>query len=316
MEGLFNQVMTQLSVVVPVYNESSLIHELIKRVSLNVKKITENYEIIIVNDGSTDSTWSLIAEQAKFDKNLKALDFSRNFGHHYAITAGLVESAGDWVVVMDGDLQDRPEVIPDLFNKAQEGYDVVFVSRQNRKENIFYRLSQRFFYILLRILSGVNFDSKQANFSIISRKVVNAFKDFPETARFYGSTIHWLGFNRTTIFAEHGQRHSGKPSYTLKKRFKLAGDIIISFSERPLRASIYLGSAISLISILFAFWLIISNFYWGYSVIGWPSLMVSIFFLGGVILTILGIMGVYIGRIFQEVKNRPLFVISNKINFK
>ena len=308
--------MTHLSVVIPVYNESSLIEELIRRVAINVKKITEDFEIIVVDDGSIDQTWEFIENEAQKENRLKGVKFSRNFGHHYAITAGLHISTGDWVVVMDGDLQDRPEVIPDLFNKAQEGYDVVFVSRQNRKENIFYRLSQRIFYILLRMLSGVNFDSKQANFSIISRKVVNAFKDFPETARFYGSTIHWLGFNRTTIFAEHGQRHSGKPSYTLKKRFKLAGDIIISFSERPLRASIYLGIVISLISILFAFWLIISNYYWGYSVIGWSSLMVSIFFLGGVILTILGIMGVYLGRIFQEVKNRPLFVISNRINCK
>ena len=222
--------MTHLSVVIPVYNESSLINELVKRVKSNLKLITEDYEIIIVDDGSRDNTWNSIENEAKSENRIKGIKFSRNFGHHYAITAGLHNSSGEWVVVMDGDLQDRPEVIPDLYKKAQEGFDVVFVSRQNRPEKSYYLIAQKIFYWILKSLSGIDFDSRQANFSVINKKVVHAFKNFPENARFYGSTIKWLGFKRSFIFAEHGVRFSGNPSYTLRKRINLASEIIFSFS--------------------------------------------------------------------------------------
>jgi dolichol-phosphate mannosyltransferase len=306
--------MTHLSVVVPVFNESSLIEELLKRVIDNVKLVTADFEIIIVDDGSQDKTWELIEAEAKKEMRIKGIKFSRNFGHHYAITAGLHNSNGEWVVVMDGDLQDRPEVIPELYKKAQEGFDVVFVSRQNRPEKFYYQIAQKFFYWILRTLSGINFDSTQANFSIISRKVVEAFKIFPENARFYGSTIKWLGFNRSFIYADHGVRHSGKPSYTLRKRIKLASDIILSFSERPLKFAIGFGIIISTFAIIGAFWIIYGAIQWGYSVIGWSSLMFSIFFLGGSILVVLGIIGIYLGRVFQESKKRPLYIISKTTN--
>jgi dolichol-phosphate mannosyltransferase len=306
--------MTHLSVVVPVFNESSLIEELLKRVIDNVKLVTADFEIIIVDDGSQDKTWELIEAEAKKEMRIKGIKFSRNFGHHYAITAGLHNSNGEWVVVMDGDLQDRPEVIPELYKKAQEGFDVVFVSRQNRPEKFYYQIAQKFFYWILRTLSGINFDSTQANFSIISRKVVEAFKIFPENARFYGSTIKWLGFIRSFIYADHGVRHSGKPSYTLRKRIKLASDIILSFSERPLKFAIGFGIIISTFAIIGAFWIIYGAIQWGYSVIGWSSLMFSIFFLGGSILVVLGIIGIYLGRVFQESKKRPLYIISKTTN--
>jgi dolichol-phosphate mannosyltransferase len=306
--------MTHLSVVVPVFNESSLIEELLKRVIDNVKLVTADFEIIIVDDGSQDKTWELIEAEAKKEMRIKGIKFSRNFGHHYAITAGLHNSNGEWVVVMDGDLQDRPEVIPELYKKAQEGFDVVFVSRQNRPEKFYYQIAQKFFYWILRTLSGINFDSTQANFSIISRKVVEAFKIFPENARFYGSTIKWLGFNRSFIYADHGVRHSGKPSYTLRKRIKLASDIILSFSERPLKFAIGFGIIISTFAIIGAFWIIYGAIQWGYSVIGWSSLMFSIFFLGGSVLVVLGIIGIYLGRVFQESKKRPLYIISKTTN--
>jgi dolichol-phosphate mannosyltransferase len=226
----------------------------------------------------------------------------------------LHETIGEWVVVMDGDLQDRPEVIPDLYQKSQQGYDVVFVSRKNRPERIYYRVLQKLFYWFLKSLSGLNFDSSQANFSIISRKVVEAFKEFPENARFYGSTIMWLGFKRTFISASHGKRYSGKTSYTFKKRMRLAFDIILSFSERPLKFAIGLGLFMSAISIFFAFWIIYGSLSRGYSVTGWSSVMISILFSSGIILTVLGIIGVYLGRVFQEVKARPLFVVSESVN--
>jgi glycosyltransferase involved in cell wall biosynthesis len=306
--------MIKLSVVIPVLNEETLIQELIDRVTLNCEKITNDYEVIIVDDGSVDGTWLKISKASKQNKKIKGLKFSRNFGHHYALTAGLHETIGEWVVVMDGDLQDRPEVIPDLYQESQKGYDVVFVSRKNRPEKIYYRALQKIFYWFLKSLSGLNFDSSQANFSIINRKVVDAFKSFPENARFYGSTIMWLGFKRSKIFADHGKRLSGRPSYTFRKRLRLASDIILSFSERPLKFAIGVGVILSTISILVATWIIYAAITWGYSVTGWTSLIFSTFFFSGVILIFLGIIGIYLGRVFQEVKRRPLYVVSERLN--
>ena len=308
--------MTFISVVAPILNEETLISEFIKRVTVQLNKISSDYEIIIIDDGSTDNSWSKIQIAAKEDKKIVGIKLSKNFGHHYAITAGLHNSKGEWVVVMDSDLQDRPEVIPELLYKAKEGFDVVFVSRQQRPESFAYKLGQRLFYASLRFLSGIDFDSKQANFSIINRKVVEAFKKFPENARFYGSTIKWLGFSRASINAAHGLRFSGRPSYTIKKRITLALDIILSFSDRPLRFAIGLGLLMSAVSVLFSLWIFIGAINWGFSVIGWPSLIVSIFFTGGVILIVLGIIGIYLGRIFREVKARPLYVVSESLNIE
>jgi glycosyltransferase involved in cell wall biosynthesis len=302
--------MTHLSVVIPVYNEESLINELFKRVTNNLKLITESFEIIIVDDGSEDGTWELIENESRFEKRIKGIKFSRNFGHHYAITAGLDHANGEWVIVMDGDLQDRPEVIIDLYRKSQEGYDVVFVSRMNRPEKLYYRILQKFFYWILNNLSGLNFDSRQANYSIISKKVVFEFRKFSENARFYVSTIKWLGFKTGNILADHGVRHSGKTSYSIRKRFKLALDIIISFADRPLKFAIGLGIGMSTFSIFLALWIIYGSFKWGFSEIGWASIITSIFFSTGTILIILGILGMYINDIFKQVKNRPLFIVE------
>jgi dolichol-phosphate mannosyltransferase len=306
--------MVHLSVVIPVYNESSLINELVKRVKTNVNLITDDYEIIIVDDGSQDNTWNSIKNEAKSEDRIKGIKFSRNFGHHYAITAGLYKSSGEWVVVMDGDLQDRPEVIPDLYKKAQEGFEIVFVNRQNRPEKLYYRIGQKIFYWILIKMSGIDFDSRQANFSIINRKVVNAFKVFPENARFYGSTIRWLGFNRSFIFADHGKRYSGKPSYTVGKRLKLASEIIISFSDRPLKFAISIGVVMSLVATLLALWIIWKAIKSDFEVVGWPSLMSAILFTGGTTLVVVGIVGIYIGKMFNEVKRRPLYVESETVN--
>ena len=304
--------MTHLSVVIPVYNESSLINELVKRVKTNIRLITEDFEIIVVDDGSQDDTWSSIENEAKSENRIKGLKFSRNFGHHYAITAGLHNSYGDWVVVMDGDLQDRPEVIPELYNKAQQGFDVVFVSRQNRPEKLYYRIAQKIFYWILRNLSGIDFDSRQANFSIISKKVVEAFKSFPERSRFYVSTIKWLGFKNSFILADHGVRHSGRPSYTLKKRLKLAADVILSFSERPLRWSIALGLLMSALSILVVLWIIYRSLSTGFTSLGWASLISTIIFSTGIILVVNGVSSIYIGEIYKETKKRPLYIIEKQ----
>ena len=308
--------MTHLSVVIPVYNESSLIKELVKRVKNNVEKITKDFEIIMVDDGSIDQTWEFIEIEAEQEKRITGVKFSRNFGHHFAITAGLDKSKGEWVIVMDGDLQDRPEVIPELYNKAQTGFEVVFVSRQNRPEKYYYQIAQKIFYFILKIFSGIQFDSQQANFSIISKKVVQAHKEFPENARFYGATIKWLGFKSSSISADHGVRYSGTPSYTLRKRFKLASDIILSYSDRPLKVTIYFGMLVTIFSILAIIGLIIGSLTFNFLVTGWASIMVAIFFIGGSILTVLGIIGIYLGRVFGEVKSRPLYIIESTTTTK
>jgi polyisoprenyl-phosphate glycosyltransferase len=305
-----------LSVVVPLLNEEGIVEELIKRINGSVEEVSENYEIILVDDGSTDGTWEKIRLSSKINLKVKGIKLSRNFGHHYAISAGLHNAKGEWVVVMDGDLQDRPEVIPNLLKKAQEGFDVVFVSRNKRPESLFYRIFQKIFYIILNRLSGIDFDSRQANFSIINRKVVEAFKKFPENSRFYGSTIKWLGFSRSYIEAEHGRRFSGKPSYTIRKRLNLAFDIILAFSDRPLKFAIGLGLFLSGVSFLILIWVLIGYMSWGFTVIGWPSLIASIFLSSGAILVVLGVIGIYLGRVFNEVKSRPLYLVEDKVNME
>ena len=305
--------MIHITVVVPVLNESSLIEELTKRIKLNLDTITTEFEIIFIDDGSEDTTWEKIKKEKMMDTRVKGLKFSRNFGHHYAITAGLHHSRGEWVVVMDGDLQDRPEVIPDLYKKALTGFDVVFVCRQNRPEKLWYRLAQKMFYFILRMLSGLKFDSRQANFSIINNKVVEAFKNFSEVSRFYRSTIKWLGFKESSIFADHGIRHSGRPSYTLRKRIKLAADIILSFSDRPLKASIYLGLFLSTLSIISMTVVVTRAIYFGFNVNGWASMISVLLFSTGVVLVVIGVSSIYVAEIFKQVKNRPLYIIESEV---
>jgi glycosyltransferase involved in cell wall biosynthesis len=307
--------MTLLSVVVPLFNEERNVQELTQRLIKTIQPITQDYEVLIIDDGSVDKTWREVEAAGLLNKRIKGVKLSKNFGHHHAITAGLHKSKGDWVVVMDGDLQDRPEVIPNLMDKANKGFDVVFVSRLNRPESFGYKILQKIFYSILRYMSGINFDHRQANFSIISRKVVDAFKKFPENVRFYSSTILWLGFSRSFIEAEHGTRYAGTPSYTFKKRVNLAFDIILAFSERPLKFAIGLGFLMSVISFGFFSWVVVGYLNWGFSVIGWPSIMASIFLSSGSILVVLGIIGIYLGRVFSEVKSRPLYLIQDEINF-
>ena len=293
MEELFNN-MNEISVVVPVYNEELIILEL-------------------SNDGSSDRTWENIILETKKNNRLKGLRLSRNFGQHYAITAGLDNCVGKWTVVMDGDLQDRPEVIPELFAKVQEGFDIVFVSRKNRPESLHYKVLQKTFYVLLRFFSGIKFDSSQANFSIISRKVVDSFKLFPENARFYGSIIKWLGFKRSKIWADHGIRFEGKPSYTFRSRLRLAIDVILVFSERPLKILSLIGI---LSSIIFAITLFL-----GFSGVNTFRQLIqdttytNIFIIIAIVIntTFFAIFAVYIQKIFNQIKGRPLYIISERI---
>jgi glycosyltransferase involved in cell wall biosynthesis len=287
---------------------------LIKRITNSLSTITEHFEIILIDDGSSDTTWELISKNSKNSLKIKGIKLSRNFGQHYAITAGLDMANGDWAIVMDGDLQDRPELIPELYSKANEGFDVVFVSRKDRPEGLIYKIIQKIYYLLLSKLSGIDFDSTQANFSIINRKVIMAFRKFPESARFYGSTVKWLGFRTTSLEAKHGNRYGGKTSYTLKSRVNLAMDVITAFSDRPLKFAIGLGISMTSIALFMASWIIIGSFKWGFTEVGWASIMAVVLVSTGSILIVLGIIGIYIGRVFREVKNRPLYVIDELKN--
>jgi dolichol-phosphate mannosyltransferase len=303
--------MNLITVVAPIYNEDENIDEFIMRVKTNLESITSDYKILLVDDGSEDMSWNKIKEACEQSSKVVGLKLSKNFGHHYAITAGIHACNSEWVIVMDSDLQDRPEVIPELYSKAVEGFDVVLVNRVDRPESFFYMFMQKLFYFGLKTLSGVNFDSRQANFSIISKKVVDSFKVFPEKARFYPSTLKWLGFKREVINATHGARFGGKASYSFKKRIKLAMDVILSFSDRPLRFAIGLGVIISIISYLMLIWILYRKLTAGFSVEGWTSIMAFTFFMGGTILIVLGINGIYLGKIFDQVKNRPLYIIED-----
>ena len=307
--------MAHLSIVAPVFREEGNVTEFCRRVSQAVSAITSDFEIILVEDGGGDDSWRIIREQSVADARVKGLKFSRNFGQHYAITAGLDIADGDWTVVMDSDLQDRPEVIPELYAKAQDGFDVVFVARQDRPEGWLYRLFQGLFYGALKYLSGSQYDPKHGNFSIISRKVLNDFRSLNESMRFYGGILFWLGYPRASITAIHGRRHGGRSVYTLGKRFRLAAEIIIAHSDRPLRMSIGLGFTMALLSFVYGLYIIVRALLGTVVIQGWASLIVSVYFVGGMILVVLGINGIYLGKMYNETKRRPLYVVAERTGF-
>ena len=299
-----------ISVVVPVYGCCESLHNLYERLTKTILTITKNFEIILVNDASPDNSWQVITELATNNSRVKGINLSRNFGQHYAITAGLDFADGDWVVVMDCDLQDKPEEIIKLYKKAQEGFDAVFGRRSERKDNFLKRLSSKAFYKVYDYFTESKIDNTVANFSIISNKVVKNLRLLRENNRSYPLFVNWIGFKRSDIDIEHAERFEGKSSYTLKKLIDLAIDSIISQSNKPLKLSIKFGFFISFASLIYALLLIIRYFIYSIPVEGWTSVMVSIYFIGGLLFANLGVLGLYIGKIFDETKNRPLYTIQ------
>ena len=305
-----NRERPHISVVTPVYGCARALPELYERLVKTLTQITENFDIIMVNDQSPDEAWSVILQLSIKDPRVKGINLSRNFGQHRAITAGLDYADGEWVVVMDCDLQDQPEEIIKLYNKAQEGYDVVFGRRSERKDTFLKRLSSKIYSKSLEFLSGMKSDESTANFSIISDKVVKYFRKMREQNRGYAPFVTWLGFRRADIDIEHAPRAYGRSSYSFRKLVSLAVDTIVAHSNKPLMLSIEFGFTITFLSIMFALWLIIKYFFYGIPVEGWTSVMVSIYFIGGLLFANLGILGLYIGKIFNETKDRPLYVVS------
>ncbi|HIP48249.1 MAG TPA: glycosyltransferase [Lutibacter sp.] len=299
-----------ISVVTPVYECGNSLKKLYERLENSLSQITNSFEIIMVNDASPDNAWETIKLLSEKDTRVKGINLSRNFGQHRAITAGLDFTQGEWVVVMDCDLQDQPEEILKLYNKAQEGYDVVFGKRTQRQDNYFKTLASKTFYKVYDYLTGYDTDHSIANFSIISKNVVKNFRKMGEQHKPYGYFVNWLGFKRADIEIEHASRLEGKSSYSLKKLIDLATDNIISQSNKPLKMSIKFGFTMSFFSAGYALYLIARYLLADISVAGWTSVMVSIYFVAGLLLVNLGFVGLYIGKIFDETKKRPLYVVD------
>lgn len=301
-----------LSIVVPVYGCRECLIELCRRIDAAVAhQVTQNYEVVLVNDASPDLAWSVIEQLATADPRIRGINLSRNFGQHCAITAGLDQSRGDWVVVMDCDLQDQPEEIPKLYEAAQSGYDVVVGIRTHRRDSLFKRVSSRLFYRIFDYFTGTKVKNSIANFGIYSRKAVQGICSLREQHRSFGLFAIWVGFRRLEISVAHAQREVGETSYTLQKLVRLAMDSILAHSNTLLWVSVKLGLLISAASLFMGLWLIIRYLTWGIPLAGWTSLMVTIFFSTGLIIGCIGIMGLYIGKIFDEVKGRPLYIIAS-----
>jgi len=299
-----------ISVITPVYGCGVSLAQLYKRLEKTLSTITDDFEILMINDASPDNAWEDIKTLAQKDKRVKGINFSRNFGQHRAITAGLDYAQGDWVVVMDCDLQDQPEEIEKLYAKAQEGYDVVFGRRHQRKDTSLKRLGSKLFYKILDYFTESKIDNSIANFSIISSNVVDQLKKLREQNRLYPLFVNWVGFKRIDIDIEHAQREEGESSYTFKKLVDLAIDAIVSQSNKPLRLAIKFGFTLSILSLTYAVWLIMRYLIFSIPVEGWTSVMVSIYFIGGLLFANMGVLGLYIGKIFDETKNRPLYLIG------
>jgi len=301
---------THISVVIPVYGCHSSLRELHERLVLTIEQITDSFEILMINDASPDGAWATIKELSLHDSRVKGINLSRNFGQHYAITAGLDYARGEWTVVMDCDLQDQPEEIAKLYAKAQEGYDIVFGRRAKRQDGYFKKLGSRVFYKIYDYLTDSQTDSSIANYSIISHKVLKALRKYREQNRSYGLFVNMLGFKRADIDIVHSKRAEGKSSYTLNKLLNLAIDGIVSQSNKPLKLSIKFGFLLSFMTIVYALWLVFRHTVYGITVEGWTSVMVSIYFIAGLLFLNMGFLGLYIGKIFDETKSRPLYIVS------
>lgn len=304
-----------LSIVVPVYNEEKVIDEFYGRANDVIKQLGRSCEMIFVNDGSRDATLAILKRIAAGDKGVKIISFSRNFGHQIAISAGIDYAQGDAVIVIDADLQDPPELIPSMLKKWEEGYDVVFGMREKRLgERIFKILTAKIFYRLIAFVTNVDIPSDVGDFRLMSRKAVVAFKKIKERHRFVRGLVSWLGFKQTSISYVRDKRYAGKTKYSLPRMMGFSLEGITSFSIVPLRVATYLGFACAAVSLLYMVRVLYITLFLHTTVKGWPSLMVVVLMLGGVQLISIGILGEYVGRIFDETKQRPLYLIDEEVN--
>lgn len=303
-----------LSVVCPVYYGENTIKVLTERIFEACENIFEHIEIICINDASPDNSWNVIQSLCAKDKRIIGVNLSRNFGQHYAITAGLKLAKGDWIVVMDCDLQDRPEEIPHLYKKAKQGFDIVYAQRIERKDAPSKKLSSILFYKTFGYLTNSKQDSSIANFGIYSKKVIDAILSLKDKIRYFPTMVQWVGFESSKIQVQHDARSNGKSSYNWSKLFKMAFDNIISFSDKPLHLTVRFGFFIAFISFFIGMYYIIKYILGDIEVLGFTSIIISISFFSGIIIFILGIIGIYLGKTFEQTKNRPTYIINEIIN--
>ncbi len=301
-----------ISIVIPLYNEEEIVPELHRRLA-GVLKGLRKWEVIFVDDGSSDGTFRLLLGLHARDKRFKAIRFSRNFGHQMAISAGIDHANGDGIIIMDGDLQDPPEVLPAFIAKWREGFDVVYAVRTKRKENILKRAAYAAFYRILRHLSYLQIPLDSGDFCLISRRVAEALRSLPERQRFVRGLRSWAGFRQVGMEYERDRRYAGKPKYTMGRLLSLAYDGIFAFSTVPLRIAVYAGFGLSAIAFLGGLWVIYEKVFNRIAIVGWASTIVVTTFIGGAILSTLGVIGEYLGRVYEEVKHRPLYVVQDKV---
>ncbi|HEY0827972.1 MAG TPA: glycosyltransferase family 2 protein [Bacilli bacterium] len=307
---------TILSIVVPVYNESLNILPFHNRMTVLLEQLGYSYEMIFINDGSKDDTLVQLKQLLKRDSRVKVIDFSRNFGKEIAMTAGLQLSTGDAVIPIDVDLQDPPELIPQMVEKWREGYDVVYATRVKRDgETWVKKLTAILFYKFIKKITNINIPKNTGDFRLMSRQVVDALNDMPEQHRFMKGLFSWVGFRQTSVSYYREPRHRGTSKYNYWKLWNFALEGITSFSFLPLQLASYMGFGVALFAIIYAIYMVATTLLQGNPVPGYPSLMVAILFLGGVQLMTLGVVGEYVGRIYNETKRRPLYIIREKLGF-
>ncbi len=301
------------TIIVPVYNEEAVIQESYHRLTHVMQSVDEPYELLFINDGSEDRTAELIEGFAEKDECVKLLDFSRNFGHQIAITAGMDYARGDAIVIIDADLQDPPELIPLMIEKWKEGYEVVYAKRSQRKgETLFKKWTAALFYRLLDALAEVNIPLDTGDFRLMDRKVCEAMQSIREKNRFVRGLISWVGFRQTAIEYVREERYAGETKYPLKKMLRFSMDGITSFSYKPLKLATYLGLVVSSVSFVYLIVSLGQKIFTASTSAGLSSLIACLMLLNGVILILFGILGEYVGRIYDETKNRPLYILRKK----
>jgi glycosyltransferase involved in cell wall biosynthesis len=298
-----------ISVVIPVYRSIESLEELSRRLTQSLESVTSAFEVIFVNDGSPDNSWEIIKTISESDNRFTGLRLSRNFGQHPAITAGLKYSSGEYVVVMDCDLQDRPEEIPRLYQMSQQGYEQVVAARSTRQDSWHKKNSARIYVGVLSYLSGRRINPAIGNFGIYHRCVIDVITSLKEQGRTFGLLALWAGFRRTELEVEHAERPYGESSYSYRTLLKLGLLGILSHSDKPLKLTVKFGAYLSAMSLFGGSWIVLRQIIWSQTPIGWSSVMVSLTFLTGVLLGSIGVVGLYIAQILEEVKERPTYVV-------
>jgi dolichol-phosphate mannosyltransferase len=299
-----------ISVISPVYGCDTCLHDLVERIFAVTDGMRVTAEVLLVNDASPDRSWDVIRSIAEKDARVRGFRLSRNFGQHAAIFAGMQHCRGEWIVIMDCDLQDRPEEIPALFEKAIEGWDIVQGRREYRRDSCLKRLSSKLFYAVLGYLTQTQQEPAVGNFGIYHRKAIEAITLMGDGMRYFPSAIQWVGFRRTGIRVQHDERKEGRTAYSYRGLVKLAFNVMLGFSDKPLRLAVSYGFVLSLLSVAFALWTLYRFIVGGITVSGWTSMIISLTFLSGNIIFVLGIVGLYIGQIFDRVKMRPSYIVA------